>query len=242
MYKKYLFATMSLIAVLTMATVSDVAHAFPNFGVANGNSCKGCHAAPGNQPPGSGSDRLDALAVLGEGLLDKDSERNDGHARGAIPFFTVEPGGAVDLTMQVLDGADAYAVQLKRFETAGVLGPADTDFLAGFTPDASWFPQGPSDPGPPVPNTYYTSVSGFDAKDWAGDGPEPWTFTLTVDPNTPENVYDLEFAVAGLNDTTHQKFYGDRHFYVVVGSEVPEPATLGLVLVGLGICLLKRRR
>jgi hypothetical protein len=144
---------------------------------------------------------------------------------GAIPFFTSQPGDTIALTMDVLDGTDLYAVQIKRLEKAGILSPvANTNFLTGYTADGTWVPQA----GPPV---YYTSVG--DSTAWAVNGPsgpDPYTFALTLALDTPLDTYDLEYAVAGrLNDTSRLKFYGDQHFYLTV---IPEPGTFALMILG----------
>ncbi len=211
-----------------LAGLNNTAYGWPPSAISTGNSCKTCHGSTGGE-----TDRAGALQVVGEGMLDLDVSRNDGATRGAIPFFTVAPGDTVELTMNVLDGSDKYAVQLKRLETAGVLGPASTDFLTGYGADVAWFAQGP------LPATYFTSVTGFGpvGTSWGG-GPDPYSFFLTVDANTPINTYDLEYAVAG--KFSGGKFYGDKHFYLNV---IPEPATLVLMsLAGLGIATMRQKR
>ncbi len=216
----------SMMALGLLLTLGSVAQAKPSWGV----SCKGCHGAGEVSRPG-------ALEVTGEGMLDLGALNVPNPTRGLIPFFTVAPGGSVDLTMNVLDGSDVFAVEIKRFEKAGVLGPVDVDFLTGYGADAGWVAQ--DDGG----TAYFTSTG--DTGDAWGGATVPHTFTLTVDANTPLNTYDLEYAVAGLGDPDpglgrSGRFYGDQHFYLQV---VPEPSTLALLgLAGLGLCFLKRQR
>jgi hypothetical protein len=200
-----LFRTILIAAALFMANNS--AQAKPGYGI----SCKNCHGTAGE------ANRPGALEVLGEGLLDLgDGNRNDSKDRGAIPFFTVEPGGSIDLTMNVVDGSDVYSVQLKRLDIAAVLGPASTDFLTGYTPDGSWFELG-AEP-------YYASTGGFSPGTTWTSGPVGYTYTLGIDALTPENTYDLEFAVAGLG--APDKFYEDQHFYLVVEAPTYDVADL----------------
>lgn len=223
------YLRLMLLVGCLVSGLERMACAFPDFG----GSCKNCHGAAAG-----GSDRANALTVLGEGLRDLDAQRNDGNARGAIPFFTAQPGDTIGLTMNVLDGSDLYAVQLKRLEKAGILSPvANTNFLTGYTPDGAWVPQA----GPPV---YYTSSSGATVWPVNGpSGPDPYIFALTIAMNTPLDTYDLEYAVAGrLDGTSRRKFYGDQHFYLAV---IPEPGTFALLILGLagvGLVAWRQRR
>ena len=63
---------------------------------------------------------------------------------------------------------------------------------------------------------------------WAGAAID-YIFDLFIDPSTPLDFYDLEFAVAGQDGN----WYGDEHFYVQV---VPEPGTI--LMLGMGLALV----
>ena len=210
-----------LLACGLLFAMSGMAQAFPSFAAtvppaATQNSCKdSCH----NEDL-----RTDAMQVIGaDGTLDLTAaDRNDGKDRGPLELYVAKPGDTVLLSMEVLDGADEYAVQLKRFDKDGILAGTSGDSLAGYTPDGGWVAQGT------LPLTYYTNTAG--GTSWTG-GPVGLTFSLQLAATTPRNVYDLEFALAGHDATA--KFYQDEHFYLQV---VPEPASF--VLVGLGLSLL----
>lgn len=215
---------MRWILTLALVLVAAPVYAFPGWAVTNGNSCStNCHT----------SSRPDDVSVDGQGLLNLDGQRNDGKLRGDLESYTVSPGDTVALTANIADGSDAYSVQLKRLEKDGVIG-ASGDTLAGYVADAGWVAQ-----GPPA-TTYFTDTS-FGTP-WTG--PMSLVYTLTLDLNTPLNVYDLEFAVAGKG--ADGNFYDDEHFLLnVVSGEgppaVPEPTTFALAaLAMLGLAFLRR--
>ncbi len=235
MCNKHLSNIVPFVAILTMVAFCDVVQARPGYG-GNADSCKGCHGSGGQ------SNRPGALEVTGEGLLNLDDLNGTNSDRGDLQFFSVEPGGSIDLTMNVLDGTDVYAVQIKRFGEAGVLDPAGSNFLTGYADDSAstWYALEPAS-GPA--DTFFTNIPGFGTGTaWTGEPDDPYAFTLTLDANTQVDTYDLQYAVAGRTDG-YVNFYEDQHFYVVVSEAIPEPSTLVLLgMASLGLCCLKRRR
>jgi len=196
-----------------IVATTDVAHAFPSLG----GSCDTCHG-----PSGGGTVRDGALQVTGEKLLDLGTQL-DGNQRGELQTFTAMAGDTVALTVDVLDGSEDYAVELKGLDSGGQKN-SQSNTLAGYTPDPSWTAQ--------QGGAYYTTAP----TSWDGNT-DQLVFNLTLAPDTPIDVYDLEFAVAGT-----PKFYADQHFYLEV---VPVPEPVSLVLVGLGlvsVALLASRR
>ena len=216
------------IAVLT----GEVSTAHPPNAIIHGNSCATCHERSPEEGglQGGGEARPDAMSVLGDTTLDPDESLgtppDDWVDRGALKLFTARPGDTVDLTMQVEQGATEYAVQLKRFEKEGFSGIGNR--LAGyFEFDLDWVAHGFDD------STYYThSPDDFDGHDWITNSvtPVPFTFSLTLSADAPLDLYDLEFATAGIDATLpNGKWYGDEHFYLNV---VPEPSPNMIVCLG----------
>lgn len=220
---------LSLLSISFIAVTGEVAHAFPPFAVNNGNSCStNCHGSSG----ANGSIRPDAIELLGDGLLNLDDENLPGATdRGELPFFTARPGETVTLNGNVLDGTEEYALQIKRFETEAVLSDSNNTLADFATPDPAYNGHGPP------PSTYYAT----DVTPWIGST-TPFLFNLTLDPGTPLDVYDLEFAIAGHDHDTDQLFYNDQHFYLQVvsvmgdynGNLTVEQADLDLVLLNWG--------
>jgi PEP-CTERM motif len=209
-----ILATCAAVCLLTAST----ALARPNFG----RGCSDCHG--GGEPP------VPAMQIIGfDGMADPDESATGATDRGMLKFFEVTPGGTVDLTVRIdfQDMQDVmYSIQLKRMETSGVVGGG----TLVQSPDPSWFEQTGTDfPDPDRP--YYTTTD-FDGTPYTG--PAEYTFTMTVDPSTDPDFYDLEFALAGQPGF----FYMDEHFYLNV---VPEPTTV--LALGLAACapLLRRR-
>ena len=185
---------------------AGVAAAKPSFATTNNNSCRdNCHV---NVETG----RMQVIG--GDGLLDLGTQLG-GQTRGPLTVFNVEPGNTVTLTMEVLNGDALFAVQLKRLEQPGQLVSL-SNFMTWLEANLEanpWTRQEVENP------PYFTKDNGVD-EGLFGNEAGPFSFDLFVDAATPPDVYDLEFAVAGVG-LGEQLYYQDQHFYVQV---VPEPA------------------
>jgi hypothetical protein len=207
---------------------AGVASAKPSFAINNNNSCRdGCHVTVE-------TGRMQVIG--GDGLLDLGTQLG-GQMRGPLTVFNVEPGNTVTLTMEVLNGDALFAVQLKRLEQPGQLVSLD-NFLTWLEDNIEanvWTPQEAPD------RPYFTKDDG-DNGGLSGSEAGPFSFDLFVDAATPPDVYDLEFAVAGVS-TNEDLFYQDNHFYLQV---VPEPAAGASVLAAIstlvGVHRARRRR
>jgi hypothetical protein len=209
---------------------SGVAAAKPSYAIGNGNSCKdtdSCHTTV----------ETGRMQVIGtDGTLDLGTQL-DGKVRGALQLFQVDPGNTVTLSMQVLNGADVFAVQFKRLEKPGQLNDLANSMTWMEENLASnlWTLQENTNP------PYFTKDNGNDGG-LAGSAAGPFSFDLMVDAATPPDVYDLEFAVAGTTGGGEVRYYQDEHFYLQV---VPEPgagASAMATLAALGVVFGARRR
>lgn len=205
-------------AALFVFGTPSTSEAKPSWAATSGatvNSCRdGCHV----------NVQTDRMAVIdGDKILDLGTQLS-GQTRGPLQTWVAMPGETVTLTMQVLDGTDLFAVQLKRLEAPGQRDSLE-NFLVWAEANMAGNPWTPQDtPQNPI---YFTkdngSNGGLDAMS-AG----VFTFDLFIDPATPPDVYDLEFATAGLADAfPDAPWYQDKHFYVEV---VPEPGITALAL------------
>jgi len=211
---------LGLVCALVAFGTPSTGEAKPSWAASLGltvNSCRdGCHV----------NVQSDRMAVIdGDKILDLGTQLS-GQTRGPLQTFVAMPGETVTLSMQVLDGSDQFAVQLKRLEA-----PGQRDSLANFLVWAEdnlagnpWTPQEIGTPPNPI---YFTKDNGSNGGLNAMSA-GVFTFDLFIDPATPPDVYDLEFATAGLLDEfPDSPWYQDKHFYVEV---VPEPGRTALAL------------
>lgn len=179
------------VVLLLMFCVVRTAQAEPAWGV----NCLSCH----------GEWQADALQIFGEDTVADPDESNTGAPdRGPLPVFQVAPGQAEVLQVEIvgLNTDDAYAVELKRLRFPGVVSGGELTY----TDDCDWAYWG-------VPGKYYTDPAiGYR---W-GSGPTTFSFDISVDPDAPEDYYDLVFAAAGKLEGGGGLFYAEEHFYLQV--------------------------
>ena len=153
--------------------------------------------------------------------------RLDGGTSDPLKTYTVAPGDTVSLTVNVIDGANKYAVAVSGLDGTGVLNSISN--VLDVVPDPDWVSQGGG--------TYYTSSA--NGTEWTGEATK-WTFDLLVNDTTPEDFYAVELRVSGKGSQWTQ----GEEVYLQVASMIPEPATW-VMLSGLtAMCLmgLWRRR
>ena len=195
-----------------------------------GERCADCH---GTDVGGTNPNKMEVTGF--DTLLDLGTQL-DGKTRGLLKTFTAAPGDTVTLQMTVTDNSEKYGIELKRLYKSGqevsVLNFL-TDPMYGTDSVPPWTNYGAD----PVNGPQWFAQGVIDA-----DVGSVYDFDLILDPNTPFDVYDLEFAIAGGPAYQSGSWYQDEHFYLQV---IPEPSTIALAGLGMiGICtgFLKRRR
>jgi hypothetical protein len=138
-----------------------------NFGI----NCAGCHTTARNA-----MDLVDFQRTLDLGLGD-----------GPLKVYTVQAGQTVAIGINVINGANQFAVNFNTPSPATGITNASNQLT--YTPDAGWTQQSQN-------GIYYTF------------GPSTWnnatvkrTFNLTVNPSTPSDLYRAEILTAGVQSS-----------------------------------------
>lgn len=202
MKERTVLTILMLVAFGVMLT--STAQGKPPYATSFDNSCESCHTK--DLVPGK-------MQVSDTGTLTDLGTQLNGKIRGPLKTFGVQAGNIVTLSVDVLDGNDKFAVQLKRLETGGQAND-ETNVLIWSEANGAdnvWTRQEINNP------PYFTKDNGNDGGISGSVTPATYTFDLLVDAATPPDFYDLEFAaagpIAGLG-----KWYQDEHFYLEVVS------------------------
>jgi hypothetical protein len=194
----------SVVAAFSVTGPSSVS-ASPHLATTTANSCSVCHGPA----PGQGRKAAGLISVSGFSKRTDLGTQLDGKVRGSLKTVEAVAGTKTTLSVDLvsLAGISAnanYSLQVKRLEKSGQ--QVSTNNFLGWTnansADSGWIKHGTKDP-------YFT-------KDISGASPGTFTFQLGLNGETPVDVYDVEFAVAGLD--SKGLFYLDEHYYVAVVS------------------------
>ncbi|MHC4541100.1 MAG: hypothetical protein ACYS74_15175, partial [Planctomycetota bacterium] len=117
----------------------------------------------------------------------------------------------VALSVDVLDGNDKFAVQIKRLEKGGQVNDQSNMLIwsEANSDDNVWTRQEFDNP------PYFTKDDGNNGGIPGSVAPVKYAFYLFVGAATPPDFYDLEFAVAG-ETAGMGTWYQDEHFYLEV--------------------------
>lgn len=177
-----------------------VVMARPNYAVNSGNNCSACHSA-------SVTDRME---LVGEGFETDLVTQLDGRNLGPLKTIRAVPGEVVTLSIQVLDGRDRFAVQIKGFETPGQRNSSRhvLSWQEVNGPGNAWTRQERNNPA------YFTKDNGANGGLQGSADTVTVTFDLLVGLETPLDIFELVAAVPGVRNGV--KVYQEERFYLEV--------------------------
>lgn len=205
------------VAVLSFLSNQE-AQAFPPDAIGTGNSCRQCHGTVGGN--GARNPVPGLMDIIGVRTVNLGTQLN-GSVRGPLATFDAVPGYTVTLSMDVLDPLTPnlnenprYALQLKQLELKG-MQISNTNIL-------SWTNANPAGSGwvKHDGTNANGSLRPYFTKDLNTAETGTFTFDLHVGTNTPVDLYNLEFGIAGVDGPpgNRKMFYDDEHFYLAVVS------------------------
>lgn len=179
----------------------DRAEGRPSYATGTNNMCSACHTI----------EVTGRMEVTGYDVLMDIGTQLDGNVRGPLKTFRASPGQVATLSVTVLDGNNAFAVQIKDFEQGGRLNDSANKLIwsEANSPENAWTRQEIGNP------PYFTKDNGNDGGLPGFLTPATYSFDLLVEPGTPLDVYELVFAVPGWR-TPFGKVYQEERFYLEV--------------------------
>lgn len=207
-----------LTAAFSSLTAATALQAIPSNALVEevANNCFACHGQLiADQPDDVSESKIkDGRVLTGKmsvtdlGMKVDLGTQLDGETRGSLQTVSAAAGSTVSFQVDVLDGMDAHAVQIKGFETAGQHRNAANHITWSEAHDADfWFRQELTVGGYTNPPYFSTDVLG-------GEDPKTYTFDLAIDASTPADLYNLTFAFAGQDGDG--LFYQEEHLYLQV--------------------------
>jgi hypothetical protein len=151
------------------------------------------------------------MEVTGQDVLMDIGTQIDGNIRGPLKTFQAAPGKIVTLSVNVLDGNNTFAVQLKDFEKSGRLNDSANRLIwtEANGPGNVWTRQEMGNP------PYFTKDNGNNGGISGAVTPATYSFDLLIESGTPLDVYELVFAVPGRR-TSFGRVYQEERFYLEV--------------------------
>jgi len=181
--------------------LTGIAQGRPSYATDRNNMCSACHT---REVEGR-------MEVTGQDVLMDLGTQLDGNVRGPLKAFKTAPGRVVTVFVNVLDGNDRFAVQLKDFEQGGRLNDSANMLIwaEANAPDNVWTRHEMGNP------PYFTKDNGNDGGLSGAITPATYSFDLMVKPGTPFDVYELVFAVPGRRASLG-RVYQEERFYLEV--------------------------
>lgn len=178
---------LSVVAVFAAAPLLDAKQSY-------GANCVSCHDTV----------VTNRLQVTPQSLQINLGTQLDGSVRGALDTFSVEPGGTVNISIDILNGSGSWAAVLKQFEKGGQELSQANKLVWSQTGNTGW-------------NSYGSTTPYMATTTRSNTGAQTLTFALTVDASTPPDTYDLVMAIATKSGLQYQ----EAHFYLEVASAPP---------------------
>jgi len=113
------FASIIICIIALSLVLTDIAESRPSYAITRNNMCSACHVI----------EVEGRMEVTGHEVLMDIGTQLDGNVRGPLKTFKTAPGKIVSLTVNVLDGDDKFAVQIKDFEQGGRLNDSSNQFI-----------------------------------------------------------------------------------------------------------------
>ena len=206
----------ALIGVVALFAWAGAAQASPNFG----NNCAGCHGAVTGRATVKSSTTTDASVPA---------------VPAGLPVFNAHPGETISLGLTVTNGGsvgEQYAVAMRGLTTpTTIAGLVTTTDRLTFTPAAvGWSANGSG-------TSSYAYIGGFS---WSGTNTD-YAYTMTLGAAVPADYYRVTLVTAG-SDVSGNTQWSQSFPVVIHVTPVPEPASLALIGLPVGLLLMRRRK